>query len=461
MALLQQSSRRLERLLQDLRGLEALARTSPIVSVTPLQDEELPTAYDVTLHLRGVSRLAADDLPRYATRFVLRVVLPPGYPFVEAPVCHLGPGSSPVFHPHFTPRGSFLRAGGRWVDYRDHDPPEGVASLVLRIAHSLRYDPGYVGTRAERAANPAAHAWFVRWKDAPQPLFPTDHAPLPQPGEFLPPAAAPALRPREPAKTFVIQGGDAAGAARSAAGAPKRFQVEEGPAADVPGGSATPAFELVEALASAYAGPVRATHEVYVRHPAMSRVLADAGWQGAAAEGAHGLLLGRWYVDTDRGVSWALVEHAVPGDAAAGAEIDWTAVWEGALPVLRAHPGVERLGWYHTGPDALPMGAEAADRTTQQHVFGGRLRCAVVLDPQRHAWRVFAGERLQECPGFVVRDASAAGGRQVGPVPGVEGGPPRLLPRAREGGGSAFARLASRLRAAAGRLTRGSLVRLG
>jgi hypothetical protein len=422
------SSRRIERLVQDLRALEDLSRRARAVSASPQNGGELPNAYLVTLRLRGVTQVSTDDLPRFATRFSLRVELPAGYPFTHAPVCRLAPGSSPVFHPHFTPW-RFLFGGGEWEDYRSHDPAEGVASLVLRIAHSLRYEPAYIRDDARQAANPEALQWYLRWKDAPLRLFPTDHAPLPRPEEYAITSPRTIVVPQpESSKTFVIQPAvsDQAPAA-SPAPVPKRFQVENATPPYTPVAVETPPFEVIPELGSDYSGPREVSHEVYIRSSAMRQIFAHIGWRRPTEENRNeqgGILLGRLQADLGRGVTYAIVGYVVTGETALGSRSHlqvghdtWKTMLDRADEIMDAHAGVEILGWYHTHPNHLDVFMSETDLRTQERVFSGRWQCAVVLNPHRRRWKVFIGPEAEECPGFVVRGDAV---EQTPDYPGYE-----------------------------------------
>ncbi|HEY0021500.1 MAG TPA: hypothetical protein VGB24_01265 [Longimicrobium sp.] len=471
----------MERLVADFRALEELSRRSELISVIAVDPGELPSTYRVMLHLRCVSQVGSDDRPLWGTRFMLDVELPRGYPLADAPRCRLAPGSAPVFHPQFTPLRRVRGSGGEWVDYRRYDPQESAASLVLRIARSLRYEPGYVREDPREVGNRTALQWFLRWKDAPDRLFPTDHSPLPDSDEYVlrrRPAVQPVPRyPDGVRKTFIIQPGRQGSGlvpgegATAAPPAGKRFEVEDAKPPYTPLSAERPPFDTVPGLNSDFQGQAEVRHEVYVRFSAMRDIFEHIGWGRDTEDNRNeqgGLLLGRLHTDPERGVTYGVVVHAISGETALGTQITllvghdtWKTMLDRADEIMDAHDGVEILGWYHTHPNHLDLFMSGADRRTQERVFGGRWQCALVLNPHRQRWKVFIGTEARECPGFVFRGVDLAatlsyppprheegqGGLGCGPAPMIEPGSAQALGAAPSRGREIWAALAALWRA--------------
>ena len=67
------------------------------------------------------------------------------------------------FHPHIRIHSSLIRSGyGEWIDpsYRD----EGLASFILRVAHSLLFDPLFIDMNARNMGNKIALKWYASWR---------------------------------------------------------------------------------------------------------------------------------------------------------------------------------------------------------------------------------------------------------------------------------------------------------
>ncbi len=105
-----------------------------------------------------------------------------------------------------------------------------------------------------------------------------------------------------------------------------------------------------------------------------------------------GILLGRAYQDP-RGFQFTVLAAALPvEDAEASiAQVKmraaaWPAIWKG----LQQNPGQQIIGWYHSHP-GYGIFLSATDRTTQNAYFAAPWQVAVVVDPVRGEFGVFAG----------------------------------------------------------------------
>ncbi len=105
-----------------------------------------------------------------------------------------------------------------------------------------------------------------------------------------------------------------------------------------------------------------------------------------------GILLGRAYRDP-LGFVFTVLAAALPvADAEASiAQVkmraaSWPSIWRGLLQ----NPGQQILGWYHSHP-GYGIFLSATDRTTQHAYFAAPWQVAVVVDPVRGEFGVFAG----------------------------------------------------------------------
>ena len=105
-----------------------------------------------------------------------------------------------------------------------------------------------------------------------------------------------------------------------------------------------------------------------------------------------GILLGRAYRDP-RGFQFTVLAAALPvEDAEASiAQVKmraaaWPAIWQG----VQQNPGQQIIGWYHSHP-GYGIFLSATDRTTQNAYFAAPWQVAVVVDPIRGEFGVFAG----------------------------------------------------------------------
>ena len=141
----------------NIRG--TIIAWEPVRGTAPRIEE-----YTVSIKLRTI----VGPLPIYRDEHVVRIELPPGYPFKTAPVARMT-STPPPFHPNWHPDG--LWCFGIWV------PSEGLGHYVVRMLRTLQFDREI--TNEESSTDPARKAWYVRHKESS--LFPTDLKILPDP----------------------------------------------------------------------------------------------------------------------------------------------------------------------------------------------------------------------------------------------------------------------------------------
>jgi len=104
--------------------------------------------------------------PDYADEVLLRLDLPPDYPFRSAPVIRVDPGPLP-FHPNWF-------TSGHWC-YGDWAPGDGLGFHVIRMVRTLQFEPGM--TNLGSIANFEAASWWQSVQN--RRYFPSDRQRLP------------------------------------------------------------------------------------------------------------------------------------------------------------------------------------------------------------------------------------------------------------------------------------------
>ncbi|HJB85647.1 MAG TPA: hypothetical protein IAA13_09145 [Candidatus Alistipes merdigallinarum] len=145
---------RSRRLLHEWRELDrALEHRDRIeYSITKRNAQGLPTEYLITYRIRsicGVERVerlnepGVSNPPIFASEFFMRIVLPPNYPCVDAPVefwfLTQGPEEEPIAHPWHPNIRYFGEFAGR-VCLNTPDTYTGLDWCVDRVAHYLSYE---------------------------------------------------------------------------------------------------------------------------------------------------------------------------------------------------------------------------------------------------------------------------------------------------------------------------------
>ena len=145
---------RSRRLLHEWRELDrALEHRDRIeYSITKRNAQGLPTEYLITYRIRsicGVERVerlnepGVSNPPIFASEFFMRIVLPPNYPCVDAPVefwfLTQGPEEEPIAHPWHPNIRYFGEFAGR-VCLNTPDTYTGLDWCVDRVARYLSYE---------------------------------------------------------------------------------------------------------------------------------------------------------------------------------------------------------------------------------------------------------------------------------------------------------------------------------
>ncbi len=162
-------------------------------------------------------------------------------------------------------------------------------------------------------------------------------------------------------------------------------------------------------------GPVALqTHDtespgLYLLPNALQAIQAHIDWGRSTEANAReqgGLLIGRAYLDPQTGEPYAVIEHALEArttDVSAASIAFTHDTWADLmarvdrLPPPSEGPPWRIIGWYHTHPNNIGVFMSGTDRRTQQDLFPGPDRFAVVLNPQRQRWQAFRGAECVEC----------------------------------------------------------------
>jgi len=317
-------------------------------------------------------------------------------------------GDFPIlFHPHFTGPRSFLsfRKSGEWIDYIEKPEEKDIGSYILRVARSLKYEDGYVNPDPDpkKNANPEAAKWYERERKSGK--FPTDDVQLPS------------------GKTFDIVSNE-------------NFQVQNKPKFQLTSGH-TPLrrakFEIKDFKPPYSPVETKKTHllivkdlnsqykkyrcredfsrdyEFYLTMNAFCEIKQHIGWGKRTDENRveqGGILLGHAFRDTEKNLTYAIAEQAIPGRLAIGnaAYLEVThETWKEMLDdVDRLGAQLQVIGWYHTHPNDLAVFMSGTDRATQERLFGNDWQFAIVLNPHKQIWRAFYGANSCECRGHVL-----------------------------------------------------------
>lgn len=123
-----------------------------------------------------------------------------------------------------------------------------------------------------------------------------------------------------------------------------------------------------------------------------------------------GLLVGDAFSDTD-GQIFGVVKDIIPGELARGSaaylevtQESWKQMLDKFDSLTEENNAKHILGWYHTHPGKLDVFMSETDRNTQRRFFCMEWQFAIVLNPQRRVWRVFRGEHVNECKGYVIKN---------------------------------------------------------
>lgn len=158
------------------------------------------------------------------------------------------------------------------------------------------------------------------------------------------------------------------------------------------------------------------SHQLYLTEEAMSHIATHVGWGEKTPHNCieqGGILLGQAFRDRKYGITYGIVNAAIPALSARGSSgylemphETWREMLDSAERLLEDSPQKELhiIGWYHTHPNGLEVYMSGTDRETQRRLFSHDWQFAMVLNPQKTQWRTFFGGEAEECSGFVITD---------------------------------------------------------
>ncbi len=166
------------RRLREWQELSALSNDDPTISIEPikLNSSGVPVEYIVTFALASIigvegdfepGNLAAINRPRFGRGFSMKIILPDGYPSIDAPaIFRFTPdnnGANMPWHPNIAYYGDFA---GR-VCLNPKDTASSLASGCKRAADYLRYDLYHADLTAPYPEDLRVAAW-VREQGEPR-----------------------------------------------------------------------------------------------------------------------------------------------------------------------------------------------------------------------------------------------------------------------------------------------------
>lgn len=394
----------IKQLQKDFDEVRHLANSAPFINYIPDEKYHPPTLYDIYVDIRSIVAVDKESGKiDYKQGFKCKIKLSPNNP-LSKPECVVTPVP---FHPHFKPE--FRQ--GVWVDPYEKD--EGLGQLLLRIVHSLKYEPSYIDEQCRNIGNEDALLWYMRIKQKSPNFFPIDKKELPHTLHITDKTLT-----AQP-KKFEIQNNQEITAPlptyplESVPSPRKKFEIVE----------STPVYEpVVKSLSkidtflhSDFLDP-QSGYELLITERAKNQIFEHIGW-GEKTElnqvEQGGIFLGQVFKDTQKGIIYGVVEEALPGESAKGTgvylEMDhstWKTMIDRADQILDVHKdNLQIIGWYHTHPNHLDVFMSSTDIATQSRLFSQDWHFAVVINPHKKIWRVFHGKNSKECMGFIIGDS--------------------------------------------------------
>lgn len=322
-----------------------------------------------------------------------------------------------IFHPHFSIDSNFLNKNkGLWIDYRDKVLEADIASYVLRVARSLKYEKGYIEPNARAIGNHDALNWFLTKFDSGQ--FPTDHVQLPSAKTFKIVSDSNSIQPSMLPGSNIEDTNSLSNQVSTQSKPTQRkvkFEIQESQPPYSPIEQVQQDIPLFRDLDSNFRNEQwsSSNHEFYLRNKAFLAISQHIKWGGKTDKNVveqGGILLGNVFCDPHSSIMYGVAEEAVAGELARGTPgyLEVThETWKEMLDnVDRLNTDLQIIGWYHTHPNNLDVFMSGTDRATQSRLFGNDWQFAIVLNPHKRIWRAFYGVNSYECRGYVINHDS-------------------------------------------------------
>ncbi|MBF0344755.1 MAG: hypothetical protein HQL06_11055 [Nitrospirae bacterium] len=398
------SVNRQNKLIDDYNSMLLLREKAPtIIEFVTKDTVSPPQEYEVVMKIKSLIKTGRDIVEH--NRFTFHIDLTNRHP-----KCYVADAKHP-FHPHFTVETFAFFNRVQWVDYKPYDPAESLGDFVLRIAHSLQYDPGYINIH--KTTNHEAEQWYIKQK-ANGRRFPIDETELP------PCLIQKRFEIQNKHKTFEVQSSQHNNPADSRTiridyneGSRKTFEVTEEIPPYQPEMQDEPNFNLVEHFSAE--NDVRSKYRLYLTQKAVKIIHEHIGWGKDTDDNKveqGGVLLGRVFKDPVSGMYYGIVEDAFAArtSRASAAHIEMShETWQDIYNRIDQHIENEILhiiGWYHTHPNNLNVFMSTTDMATQKRVFNQDWLFAVVMNPHKQKWKVYQGCDAKQCSGYVIEEAS-------------------------------------------------------
>lgn len=416
--ILANESQRKTKLSNDFEEMQLLSRNIHRIRFTTRGDP--PDFYFVDM---GISSVVLESLNtiKIAKNFKLAITLPRDYPDLPPSFRALRDSYIP-FHPHFSypdstsilgPFAIFLKKGD-WVDYIIHDPNEGLGSYVLRIAHSLQFDPNYIYEHppSSKMGNKKALDWYLKQKAENPNLFPIDKIPLPN--RLDDQLMHEHIDNSAPNKKFYVASENSMDSQTSKS-TQKKFEITETSRPYQPENINESDFEFnIVGESSDNLHPRSAvTHKLYIAQYAAEQIMQHIDWGKSSMQNRFeqgGLLLGNVFVDSQKNITYGLVEEVIAGESARGSDVNLEMDFETWKEMIDKVDSIcedtqknklQVIGWFHTHPGHLDVFMSDADKEMQKRFFNQNWQFTIVLNPHKMIWRVYYGKNSEVCKGYV------------------------------------------------------------
>jgi len=391
------------RLKEDYEQIKLLFKN--INEVSYIFDGDPPNFYKFTMKIKSyIDKFIKQN------EFVFYIELPPEYPNAP-PLCYV---NNIPFHPHFKKKNLALSKRGLshkfrsmtkynaiWVDYEDYDPKMHLGDYILKIAHSLQYENGYINEdmSISNVGNPKALEWFKNNKHKTG-VFPADNVNLP-----------PTKKNR---KRFDLEKDriNNISPRSTISNRKKKFEINETTEPYKPREKNLPQYNVLEKSSSKL---IHTTHRLLFVKESIKKIQEHIGWGilnlnfNRVEQG--GILIGEVYINPENKQIYGIVRDSVPARSAQGTGVylqighdSWKEMFDYVDQKLdESNSNLQIIGWYHTHPNSLSVFMSGTDQATQRRMFANEWQFAVVLNPHHKKWKVFYGIESKECFGEVIQ----------------------------------------------------------
>ena len=160
-----------------------------------------------------------------------------------------------------------------------------------------------------------------------------------------------------------------------------------------------------------------ASHKLILKYNAVREIFDfiewDIGLRPDSRVEQGGILLGKRYYDSEKGIHFVVVSKAITADNAIGSTgyLDITReCWREMHDKKDAYnqqtgEDVIIVGWFHTHPNMLSCFMSGVDKNTQNLFFDGDNTYSIVINPQRHLLKAFRSKECYATQAFLILDS--------------------------------------------------------